>query len=475
VISRADITSVIDEAEGSFRECWNTLSLLGSKDSRDGQKDADLSKGLFDFQPTLARTLYDLSEMYRKLHQEKRGIIARKAELTPEWFRHRLALLSEYQGVIKAAISLGKRLGDAFAWIFYVSAQDHLLEHGDHQRQFLLPPGVGGLGEVTFIEGVRAVGGHLVLYHGITSFLRVGDVSYINVKERKVAAIGELKTTEVANGLLNIRLHAVGSSEEDLSFFAEDTHHDTKEDIAPPSLPQEMKSRLAKQVASMGDVFEFSGPEGSMELHHDPHIEELGEFCQELKPSTYAYRRIGDGLLLFGTRTARRSLSSKLFGGAPPRWTEKLQDLVHEVQGIMNQESSDNKILIGALNDPDIEYRLAPGMAPIYFWPLDAATIGDILFHEVEIHYLYNPAYLVAKLRRAGFEVMPIPGRREFKVEKRIGDTIFRLEGLDYYTHLVTHEFWDEDVVVEALCGVARSVEQGDIPPNAKIRMDFRQ
>ena len=178
----------------------------------------------------------------------------------------------------------------------------------------------------------------------------------------------------------------------------------------------------------MGDVFEFSGPEGSMELHHDPHIEELGEFCQELKPSIYAYRRIGDGLLLFGTRTARRSLSSKLFGGAPPRWTEKLQDLVHEVQGIMNQESSDNKILIGALNDPDIEYRLAPGMAPIYFWPLDAATIGDILFHEVEIHYLYNPAHLVAKLRRAGFEVMPIPGRRGFKVEKRIGDTIFRLE-----------------------------------------------
>ena len=115
MISKADVKSVIDEAEDSFRECWNTLSLLGSKDSRDGQKEADLSKGLLDFQSALARTLYDLSEMYRKLHQEKRGIIARKAELTPEWFRHRLALLSEYQGFIKATISLGKRLGDAFA------------------------------------------------------------------------------------------------------------------------------------------------------------------------------------------------------------------------------------------------------------------------------------------------------------------------------------------------------------------------
>jgi hypothetical protein len=81
----------------------------------------------------------------------------------------------------------------------------------------------------------------------------------------------------------------------------------------------------------------------------------------------------------------------------------------------------------------------------------------------------------VAKLRRAGFEVISIPGQRGFKVEKRIGDTIFRVENLGYYTHLVTREFWDEDVVVEALCGVARSVEQGDISPNAEIRMDFRQ
>jgi hypothetical protein len=30
-------------------------------------------------------------------------------------------------------------------------------------------------------------------------------------------------------------------------------------------------------------------------------------------------------------------------------------------------------------------------MAPIFFWPLDAATIEDILFHNVEIYHLYNP------------------------------------------------------------------------------------
>jgi hypothetical protein len=479
VISKADVVTVIDEAEGGFRECWDTLFRLKGMSRGESSKDAALSKALLDFQPTLARALYDLSEMYRKLHQQKLQVIARKAELTSEWFGHRLALIGRYQLAIKAAISVGKRIGDSFAWVFFVSAQDHLLEHGEHQRQFHTPPGIGGLGEVAFVERAQVVGGHLVLYHGITTFLRVGDVSYINVKERKVAAIGELKTTKVAEGKLVIRVDVVASSEEDLSFLAGATlHHsihDTEEKNPLPPLPQEMTARLGKQVASMGDTFEFAGPEASMELHHDPRIEELSEFCKELKTSTFSHRKIGDGLLLFGTRTAKRSLSSKLLGGAPPGWTSKLQGTERGAQRIMNKDSANNELWIGAFSDTNTEYRLVPGRAPILFWPLDAATIEDILFHKAEIYHLYNPAHLLAKSRRAGFEVMPIPGQRGFKVEKRIGDTIFSVENLRYYTHLVTREFWDEDVVVEALCGAARSVEQGDISPNARIRMDFRQ
>ena len=262
MISRADITSLIDEAEDNLRACWDTLSHLRSAQRTRDSTDADLSKTLLDFQPKLARTLYDLSKMYGNLNQEKRSFIAKKADLTPSWFRHRLALLSEYQSAIKGAISLGKRLGDSFAWLFYVSAQDHLLEHGEHQRQFLLPPGVGGLGEVTFIERVQMVGDRLVLYHGITTFLRVGDVSFIDVKDRKVAAIGELKTTKVAKDLLKIEVHMVAPSEKDLAFFAEDPRHrDTDEDIFSPAAPEDEVE--ARQTGSFdGRCIRIFGPRG---------------------------------------------------------------------------------------------------------------------------------------------------------------------------------------------------------------------
>ena len=58
MISRADITSLIDKAEDNFRACWDTLSRLRSAQRTKVSTDADLSKALLDFQPKLARTLY---------------------------------------------------------------------------------------------------------------------------------------------------------------------------------------------------------------------------------------------------------------------------------------------------------------------------------------------------------------------------------------------------------------------------------
>src|SRR5215212_8145501 len=53
-----------------------------------------------------------------KLHQEKENTIANKGRVSPEWFTHRMKLLDGYQNVLKATISIGKQLGDAFAWLF---------------------------------------------------------------------------------------------------------------------------------------------------------------------------------------------------------------------------------------------------------------------------------------------------------------------------------------------------------------------
>ena len=64
--------------------------------------------------------------------------------------------------------------------------------------QFYAPPGIGGLGELNFIEDARLVKGHLGLYHGMTTFLRLGDISFINMEGLSLSAVAELKTTKIA-------------------------------------------------------------------------------------------------------------------------------------------------------------------------------------------------------------------------------------------------------------------------------------
>ena len=56
-----------------------------------------------------------------------------------------------------------------------------------------MPPGFGGIGETMFMKNVRMFGEYMVIYHGMTTILRIGDITFIDLKKLKVAGIGEIK------------------------------------------------------------------------------------------------------------------------------------------------------------------------------------------------------------------------------------------------------------------------------------------
>ena len=97
----------------------------------------------------------------------------------------------------RPTIAIGRSLGDSFAWFFYHSERKHLEEHLKHERQLHMPPGIGGIGELEFLDKTRVIDNHLVIYHGTTTFLRIGDVSFLDMKTLRLTAIGELKTKEI--------------------------------------------------------------------------------------------------------------------------------------------------------------------------------------------------------------------------------------------------------------------------------------
>lgn len=174
MISRQKVAASIDRAGALFELCWNTL-----RHGKAYAKNAD-GADLIAVQKHLIDAQWMLQTRYIAVTREEQCLIARKATYQPTWFSRRMAQLDKYLKAITSAIGIGKAIGDGYVWIFYRDDVPLIEQHLNHQRQTLLPPGVGGIGERAFVEKLQGLNRHFVLYHDITSFLRMGDVSFIS-------------------------------------------------------------------------------------------------------------------------------------------------------------------------------------------------------------------------------------------------------------------------------------------------------
>jgi hypothetical protein len=170
-ISRSRVAATIKRAEAIFQSCFDMLR-PGTSPQTDGA-------GLLAAQKRLIDGQYILNNQYRALIREKKRLIQAKSKYNPSWFKHRMATLDMYVKTIVSTIGVGKAIADGYAWVFYQDDQSLLNKHLEYEQQTFLPPGVGGIGEIAFVDKLQGFNGHLVLYHGITSFLRMGDVSFL--------------------------------------------------------------------------------------------------------------------------------------------------------------------------------------------------------------------------------------------------------------------------------------------------------
>src|ERR1700731_315751 len=178
--TRKQIRHLIDEAELSYRKVWSTLVSMKTGVGLDGN-------AILAFQPTLASALFRLDDGYRKLIQAQRSDIRRKASIPEQRFRQRMRAIAEDLKALRSTMKIGRDIGDAFAWAFLREDQELIENHFSHPPNPHTPPGIGGRGELEFVRQFRPAG-FLMLYHGATSFLRVGDVSFVDLKSGRVTA-----------------------------------------------------------------------------------------------------------------------------------------------------------------------------------------------------------------------------------------------------------------------------------------------
>lgn len=459
------VRAAIASADSEFRTCCETLFLMKRRPEKE-----PVGTLVLDFQPRLCTALWKLERLYRKLFSEKRRIAQWPVSQSKQKLQ-RLRSIGRALSIVESAIGIGKTLGDAFAWFFYRNNLELLEEHLKRPRQIHLPPGVGGIGELEFVRNVKSLSGCMVLYHGTTSILRIGDFSMIDLKQLKVHSLGELKSTETGPSTLTVQLFMTGP----------DLLHKKRADVlksskpAEPTLSKRLHDRLLRQIQQMAHAFERAMPERVDDISQalDGHYGDVDKAVVSAKRGRFTYVQAGSSMLFVVYKNSAHTLFSRLDPDAEQRWQRDLEHLPREAISIMKPGSNRNAVHIGSiLYDGDPVAPLLLGAQPLLWSPLRDDVLHQMLFQDVVIFTLYNPAFLLDKLAARGWEIIgEKPSELALqKIDER--GRCLRLERLQYFLRL-RGEYLFTDNDVEAIINQSLElVERADIEVGTKI--DFR-
>lgn len=472
MITRTEVETVVNRAATAYEQCWSTLAALKS-----GRISEHVGLSLVQFQPTLGTALAQLSSTYRKLSAEKQARIQAKSCLAPAWFARRMRFLSSQQEIICRAVYVGKSIGDGFAWFFYQNDGAYLYEHLKEPEQLLIPSGVGGFAELETVRKIPVANGHFLLYHGITSILRLGDFSLVRLDKLKVITVGEIKAGKPAAGRLNITMlypcdPTTGKTVEPQRVSAQRVRERRNE-----SLSASARDRLARQMRRMVEAHSTLNSERDKRIAYElrDRVSEFEEFVGGIATSGCSFRRLGKSLLLMGISMPRRSLYDRLRGGTGTNWNSKIAGIEQQAVALVAAGRADNALYVGSWffhEDGKISHR--PGMTHPVWWPISSEALKRVVLQEVLIFTVFNPAHLFEALEAAGFKITAdFP--KKFSAEKTIGGASMTVGGMSHYFEMIQHYFFSEEDVV----GMLREVE-GQIPTMpqhgaGKIEMYFEQ
>ncbi|MDQ7839253.1 MAG: hypothetical protein RDU59_12265 [Thermodesulfobacteriota bacterium] len=466
--TNAAVRNVLISAEAVFRKCFSILLRVNESN-------------LLKFQPTLAEALFRIDKVHLALAQRRQQLILRKKLLDEKWFLVEMRRTARAQESLKEAISIGHALGDAFAWIFYRNSRTLLDRHLSSPPQPFRPTGIGGQGELEFIRRGQLLNDFFVLYHGITSLLRVGDASLINPKTMKAVGLCEIKTERTSESTLNVMLFMVGSEDFTDRLFTTgkmESPEEPKEFLE--TFPDRKKQHLDRQIKTMAKSFEAHRIDKHISLSHHGHVNRLGELMKQLQSKRSACIRVHEGLVLFGMKAPGKSLSQRLFGPKRSFSSQKLfTGLVEKVALTIDRsqiKSPDNSncIIINAISMTNS----LRGMESKLLWPLKSQYIRALLLGEIIIFSIYNPAHLIRRLRDRGFNVTVSKCGRagpNIEVEKHSDKHIFRLIHGSYLLTLVHTYLHSEDLIVDVLSRAMAELPKMSDGQSATIQLVMQQ
>lgn len=447
VISEEEAKREINKAEKILSKSFDRLLALK-------RADKNFKDYILTFQPELAECLYGLMTFYRKLKTEARDIISKKRLYSLEEFSKLMAQNKKFADTVKKAIEMGKRLGDAFVWFFYQGNLSELEKHFNHESTGLFVAGIGGRGEIEFIKNTPVLNGCLVLYHGITSMLRIGDFSLYGF-DMGIVGIGELKSEQVGQ---NIEVRAYITSKIKLDFELQSDALSKTQLAEKPALNPVVAARLKKQLPIHKKALHTR--KADMEISKIAHFEY--NLIDELEQNDVVLNNDKSLLLL-----ATRAKTSGLFEMLNENDDGVLPECLHSMaEQMILPNSAYNRFIVGAITT-----NMSYSRKPILWWEIHDNVCKSIYFGRLRISTVFNPAQMIQHYVDKGYSVVNSTNMRQIKLRKIVDDYKTEFGNFEMLFDLISHSLLKTEYVIELSDKVIADTENGKFPPNAKIDM----
>lgn len=444
LISDTEVRNKIDKAEQSLIECYDILTYFKYPD------ETDPNALIFDFQPKLAECLYSLMGFYQKLHQEGKSLISNKHSFADTDFRQYMKTNAAYQRAISEVIKIGKALGDAFAWFFFCDNREELEKHIQHNSTGLFTNGIGGLGEVEFIKNHQLINGLLVIYHGITNMLKIGDFS-LYAYNKGIVGNGELKTkkendTLVINASILTKIPTNNLSQ--------------SEGITSQEIEREFP-RLKKQLRQQSALLETQKNPNTLNGLSDYEYSMVNKLCGE---ETLVYNE-DYSLALISIHHKGHSLSDRLL--CKQDITMDFNAEVKEVRDrLLNPQNKNNCIITGFLDTEPSNARI-----PIFWWDIDDDLCKALYFNTITVTTVFNPAQLLARFEKEGYTVSngnSPPKTHLTKIEDKVK---LELHNMEMVYNLISQNLMKTNYAFEFIRNFLELRKTGKIPLNSQVEM----
>lgn len=466
-LSRRAVKAVLEATDVELRWAWSLVRTLKHPETLND----DFGPDLLEFQPRLVEAIVRLEAFAHAVRAEQKRLKRDQKRYVKSWLKHRQSLLGLYLTALTTSLASARAVGDGFAWFFHEKDRRLIGEHLKHPRLADVPLGIGGLGERLLVHGLPHLDGRILIYHGTTTFLRIGDATLIDLPSRRVHAIAELKTRKIKDGEYGLTLHFIADAQDKLPRTPKIRKRVRAEaEATEPELKPELQERLDAQLKRMGLALKDARAEKAA-VHFGKqgefHFAELSDAVRRATTLRFTLVQAGPALVIGALRHRGWGSFNADLKGSRDLSHGLLNGIADRVIGIMAPGRPDNAVFIDAPGSGDTLPVTRQGLPPAW-WPMDDEALADILFGRVMVVTFYNPAHLRLAMETRGLFPTDMPDLLRGTLEGRRVE----LSAIRHFDWMIQHNFMSLDSVVAMLDETLKSAVEQSAEGGVRIEIN---